>query len=74
MTNKSIVIVGTGFTGAYIGRELAERGWNVHILERRPQIGGQMYDKVNEMEFATLTEAAVFLSGNNNSDETFFIG
>lgn len=28
----------------------------------------------NEMEFATLTEAAVFLSGNNNSDETFFTG
>ena len=29
---------------------------------------------INEMEFATLTEAAVFMSGNNSSDETFFMG
>lgn len=45
---KSIVIVGTGFTGAYIGRNLAEKGWKVTFLERRNHIGGQMYDKVDE--------------------------
>lgn len=28
MHNKSIIIVGTGFTGAYIGRNLAELGWD----------------------------------------------
>lgn len=48
MDNKSIVIVGTGFTGAYIGRNLAEQGWNVKLIERRPQIAGQMYDKIDE--------------------------
>lgn len=48
MGNKSIVIVGTGFTGAYIGRNLAEQGWNVKILERRDHIGGQMFDKIDE--------------------------
>ena len=48
MPNKSIVIVGTGFTGAYIGRNLAEQGWQVNMLERRPQISGQMFDKVDE--------------------------
>lgn len=48
MTNKSIVIVGTGFSGAYIGRNLAELGWKVEMVERRPRIGGQMYDYVDE--------------------------
>ena len=48
MTNKSIVIVGTGFSGAYIGRNLAELGWKVEMVERRSQIGGQMYDYVDE--------------------------
>lgn len=48
MPNKSIIIVGTGFTGAYIGRNLAELGWDVKIIERRNHIGGQMYDKVDE--------------------------
>lgn len=45
---KSIVIVGTGFSGAYIGRNLAEQGWKVKMLERRNHIGGQMYDKIDE--------------------------
>lgn len=48
MTNKSIVIVGTGFSGAYIGRNLAELGWKVEMVERRPQIGGQMYDYIDK--------------------------
>lgn len=45
---KSIVIVGTGFSGAYIGRNLAELGWKVKMIERRPQIGGQMYDYIDK--------------------------
>lgn len=45
---KKIVIAGSGFTGAYIGRNLAEAGWDVTILERRNHIAGQMYDKVDE--------------------------
>lgn len=48
MKNKSIVIVGTGFTGAYLARNLAEKDWNVTMFERRNQIGGQMFDKVDE--------------------------
>lgn len=45
---KEIIIAGTGFTGAYIGRNLAEQGWKVKMLERRPQIAGQMFDKIDE--------------------------
>lgn len=45
---KSIVIAGSGFTGAYIGRNLAERGWDVKIVEIRNHIAGNMYDAVDE--------------------------
>lgn len=48
MDNKSIIIVGAGFTGAYVGRQLAERGWNVKIIEKRNHIAGNMYDKVDK--------------------------
>lgn len=45
---KEIVIVGSGFTGAYLARNLAEKGWDVKILERREQVGGQMFDQVDK--------------------------
>lgn len=48
MKNKSIVIIGTGFTGAYIGRNLAELGWKVRMIEIRNHIAGNMYDKIDE--------------------------
>lgn len=48
MKNKSIVIVGAGFTGSYIGRNLAENGWKVKIVEKKNHIAGHVYDKVDE--------------------------
>lgn len=43
------IVVGAGFAGAVCARELAERG-NKHvlILEKRPQIAGNMYDEFDE--------------------------
>ncbi|HHT97936.1 MAG TPA: NAD(P)-binding protein [Clostridiales bacterium] len=49
MLNKKIVIAGAGFTGAYIGRNLAEQGWQVRIVEIKDHIAGHMYDKVDEL-------------------------
>ena len=37
------VVVGAGFAGAVTARELADHGYQVRILERRAQIGGNMY-------------------------------
>lgn len=45
---KEIIIAGSGFTGAYIGRNLAEQGWKVKIFEIRNHIAGNMYDAVDE--------------------------
>ena len=39
------IIVGCGFAGAVVARELAERGnQNVCIIEKRNHIGGNCYD------------------------------
>lgn len=44
-----ILIVGAGFSGAVIARELAEQGdFDVHVIDERPHIGGNAYDYTNE--------------------------
>lgn len=44
-----IVVVGTGFSGAVIAREIAEKlNREVTVLEKREHIGGNMYDETDE--------------------------
>lgn len=43
-----VIIAGAGFAGAVAARELAEAGKQVLVLEKRPHIGGNMYDEENE--------------------------
>jgi UDP-galactopyranose mutase len=45
---KTILVVGAGFAGATYAREIAEHGFEVHIIDKRPHIAGNAYDKVNE--------------------------
>lgn len=40
---KKIAIVGAGFSGAVIGRELADAGFLVEIFDQREHIGGNCY-------------------------------
>jgi UDP-galactopyranose mutase len=42
-----ILVVGAGFAGAVHARELAEAGWQVEVIDRRPHIGGNAYDEVS---------------------------
>lgn len=43
------VVVGSGFAGSVVARELAERaGKRVLVIEKRPHIGGNMYDEEDE--------------------------
>lgn len=44
----NILIVGCGFSGSVIARELAKVGHQVTIIDKRPHIGGNCYDYVNE--------------------------
>lgn len=43
----AILVVGAGFAGAVHARELAERGRRIEVIDRRPHIAGNAYDKVD---------------------------
>ncbi len=43
------IVIGAGFAGAVAARELAQRGGeSVLVLEQRPHIGGNAYDRLDE--------------------------
>jgi UDP-galactopyranose mutase len=44
----NVLVVGAGFAGAVHARELAEAGHRVTVIDRRPHIGGNAYDRVDE--------------------------
>lgn len=45
---KKIAIVGAGFSGAVIARELAQKDYIVTVFENREQVGGNSYSYVDE--------------------------
>lgn len=59
-TNKSALIIGGGLAGCHTARALAERGWQVNILERNSALAqegsgnpqGVLYAKLSPMEEA----------------------
>ena len=51
MRNKMgrIIVVGTGFSGSILARKIAEEcNRRVEVIEKRPHIGGNMYDEYDE--------------------------
>src|SRR5580704_12291986 len=47
MVSKAILVVGAGFAGATYARELAEHGFIVDMIDKRPHVGGNAYDEVS---------------------------
>ncbi|GAB4253807.1 MAG: UDP-galactopyranose mutase [Methylomicrobium sp.] len=46
--NNDILVVGAGFAGATIARELAESGrFSVHVIDRRDHVAGNAFDPVD---------------------------
>jgi UDP-galactopyranose mutase len=43
-----ILIVGAGFAGAVLARELAEAGHSITVIDKRDHIGGNAFDFINE--------------------------
>jgi len=43
-----ILIIGAGFSGAVIARELAEAGFKIVIIDKRNHIGGNAFDYLDE--------------------------
>lgn len=51
MRNKMgrIIVVGTGFSGSILARKIAEEcDRKIEVIEKRPHIGGNMYDEYDE--------------------------
>lgn len=48
MKKYDFIIVGAGFAGAVCGQQLAELGHTVLLIDKRPHIGGNAYDKFDE--------------------------
>ena len=40
-----ILVVGAGFAGSVVARQLAEAGYSVKVIDKRPHIGGNAYDE-----------------------------
>ena len=45
---QGILVVGAGLAGATYARELAEAGYRVEVIDRRPHIAGNAFDLVDE--------------------------
>jgi len=45
---KRVLVVGAGFSGAVVARELAEHNYKVWVIDSRDHIAGNAYDYVNE--------------------------
>lgn len=43
-----LVVVGAGFAGATVARQAADAGWKVRVVDKRPHIGGNAYDCLDE--------------------------
>lgn len=45
--NDTTLIVGAGFAGSVVARELADAGRRVHVIDKRPHIAGNAYDELD---------------------------
>jgi UDP-galactopyranose mutase len=45
---NDILVVGAGFSGATIAHQLAEAGYNIHVIDKRDHLGGNAFDYINE--------------------------
>lgn len=47
MNKKTTLIVGAGFAGSTIARQLADAGHQVHLIDKRPHIAGNAFDELD---------------------------
>lgn len=65
---KKIIVVGSGFSGSILARKIAEElDQKVLVVEKRPHIGGNMYDEVDEHGILIQRYGPHFLNTNKYS-------
>lgn len=59
MTNKinDVLVIGAGVAGLQTARDLAERGYNVHLVEKQPYIGGKIMQLDETFPVAAVSES-----------------
>ena len=45
MGSRRFLVVGAGFAGSVMARELADAGYHVKVIDKRPHIAGNAYDE-----------------------------
>lgn len=68
MSNNKIVIAGAGFSGSYFARNLAERGWDVKVVEQHNHIAGHVYDEVDKETGCMVHEFGPHIFHTNDED------
>lgn len=48
MRDSSLLVVGAGFAGAVTARVLAEAGYHVDVIDKRPHVAGNAYDAIDD--------------------------
>ena len=46
--SNNVLIVGAGYAGSVMARELSDAGHRVHIIDKRPHVAGNAYDERDE--------------------------
>ena len=47
LAKNRVLVVGAGFSGVVVAREIAERGFPVTVIDKRSHLGGNAFDYVN---------------------------
>ena len=68
----TVLVVGAGFAGATIARVLADAGINVHLIDKRPHIGGNAFDQLNAQGERVHRYGPYLLHGKASSEAVAF--
>ncbi|HEV2620739.1 MAG TPA: UDP-galactopyranose mutase [Frateuria sp.] len=47
MSQQTILVVGAGFAGSVVARELADADRRAHVIDKRPHVAGNAYDELD---------------------------
>jgi len=64
---KKILVVGAGFAGSVVARELADNGYFVDIIESRGHIAGNCYDPVDDIYHTRIHQYGPHIFHTNDS-------
>ena len=48
VNSRRILVVGAGLSGAVVARELADKGYQITVIDKRNHLAGNVFDYVNE--------------------------